>query len=157
MARGIEHGLVRLVVLLAGSVPALVLHAQPAASFQCPSRVQAQAAAFNDPSQVQAFSTRFSSVSPAHLLRVTVQQGSGKAASDIKPVVDRQRWQWKLPSDRQEPTTVWCHYEGGIALARVIRPAMTECVAELSGADQGRSGGAGVAAWGLGRVNLSCQ
>jgi len=157
MARGTEHWPVRLMVLLLGSMWALVLHAQPAASFQCPSRVQTKAASFEDQSELHAFATRFSSASPAHLLRVTVQQGSGKDASDIKPVVDRQRWQWDLPADRKEPTTVWCHYEGGIALARVLRPTMTRCVAELSGADNGRADGLGAAAWGLGRASLSCH
>lgn len=157
MARGIKHGPVRLVVLLMGSMVTLVSQAQPAGQFNCPSRVQAQAATFNDQDDIQAFAIRFSSVSPAHLLRVTVQQGSGKDASDIKAAVDRRRWQWDLPAERREPTTVWCHYEGGIALARVLRPSMTRCVAELDGSDEGRSSGLGVAAWGLGRVSLSCQ
>ena len=130
--------------------------AQPSATFSCPARISALGASLTGPPAAEAFSMSFPAGSPAHLLSVNIQVGQGADAENVKPHLTPQRWHWTLPADRKEPTTAWCLYEGGIALARPVASVLTQCTAYLGRSDIPRSEGEGGVAWGLGRVALSC-
>ncbi len=134
--------------------------AQGAQNFECPARITTVAADLDEQADLRGFASRFPPALPAHLLRVTVQQGHGKDAADLKPQASAHRLQWELPADRQPPTSFWCVYEGGVALARVLRPSLVNCIAEWESRQTGDAKAFGltsVGSVGLGRVDVTCQ
>jgi hypothetical protein len=157
MPLGIEYWCDRGLLALAFAGMGGAAQAQSVWGFECPARVSTVAAALDEPVELRGFAWRFPAALPAHLLRVTVQQGSGKEAADIKPQVHANRLQWALPSDRSLPTTLWCQYEGGVALARVLRHNLVQCTAERDPAQPSPVKGMGPTDVGLGRVSVSCQ
>jgi hypothetical protein len=131
--------------------------AQGVLSFECPARVATLAAELDEQADLRGFASRFPPALSAHLLRVTVQQGNGKDAADLKPQASAHRLQWELPAERPLQTTIWCQYEGGVALARVLRPSLVQCSAEWEPRQTGQAKGFGPTSVGLGRVNVTCQ